>query len=243
MFPSLYHAHHSLHSEDIPFWLDLSRKYPSPLLELGCGTGRLLIPIANEGKTIIGLDNDLDMLRELYTNRVGSPHARPAVVQADFSAFRFAINFNLIFLACNTYSTINPDSRPAFLRLIRDHLSPEGLFVTSMPNPLLMKQLPRHADPEVEDVFQHPVDGEPVQVSSGWDRDQDSLTIHWHYDHLFSDGRVERLSVPVKHYLSSPEQHHQEFAAAGFSELSCLGDYDNSAFFPRSPQLILLAHR
>ena len=243
MFPILYHAHHSLHPQDIPFWLGLSQKYPAPQLELGCGTGRVLIPLAEAGKTIVGLDNDPDMLHVLNKNLAGSPHARPSIVQADFTAFRFAVDFNLILLTCNTYSTIEPDTRAAFMRLVRDHLSSNGIFATSMPNPLLLKQLPPYADPEVEEVFPHPADGEPVQVSSGWERDRDSVVIHWHYDHLFSDGRVERLSAHVKHYLTTLDQHRQEFKAAGFSALTCLGDYDNSPFSPRSPHLILLAHR
>ena len=40
MDPALYHAHHSRHLEDLPFWDWLAMKYPGPILELGCGTGR-----------------------------------------------------------------------------------------------------------------------------------------------------------------------------------------------------------
>jgi hypothetical protein len=110
-----------------------------------------------------------------------------------------------------------------------------------MPNPLLLKLLPRSAEPEVEEVFPHPMDGEPVQVSSGWLRSRDSLTVLWHYDHLFPDGKVERLSKRVTHYLTSIEQHRQEFSSAGFGKLTVLGDYDSSKFTPDAPQLILLA--
>ena len=37
----LYHTHHGLHDEDIPFWLALATRYGDPILELGCGTGRV----------------------------------------------------------------------------------------------------------------------------------------------------------------------------------------------------------
>jgi hypothetical protein len=112
-----------------------------------------------------------------------------------------------------------------------------------MPNPLMLKHLPRSVEPEVEEVFPHPVDGEPVQVSSGWLRSQDRFTVHWHYDHLFPDGKVERLSAQVTHHLTPIEQHRQEFESAGFSDLVFLGDYDGSEFSPTAPQLILLANR
>jgi SAM-dependent methyltransferase len=243
LFPSLYHAHHSLHTEDIPFWLDLSRRYPTPVLELGCGTGRVLIPLALEGSWAIGLDNDFAMLRALRKSLSQYPLARAEVVQADFSAFQLAIQFGLILLPCNTYSTLTGKTRQAVLRGVRAHLNPDGAFVTSLPNPQLLKHLPRSAEPEVEEVFAHPVDGEPVQVSSRWERSREIFTVYWHYDHLFPDGKVERLSKTVTHYLTPVEQHRQEFEAAGFSNLTCLGDYDSSEYSPSAPQLILLANR
>ena len=242
-FAHLYHAHHSLHAEDIPFWLDLSRRYPTPVLELGCGTGRVLIPLALEGKRIIGLDNDIDMLRVLQENLLKCPLTRVDVVQADFCAFHLSDRFGLILLSCNTYSTLTGDERQAILRCVFDHLSPGGAFVTSMPNPLLLRHLPHSSEPELEEVFPHPVDGEPVQVSSGWVRSRDSFTVHWHYDHLFPDGQVERLSAQVMHYLTPVEIHRQEFLAAGFRELTCLGDFDGSEISRTAPQLILLANR
>jgi SAM-dependent methyltransferase len=242
-FASLYHAHHSAHPEDIPFWLDLSKRYPALTLELGCGTGRVLIPLALQGKKIIGLDNDFDMLRVLQANMLKYPPVEVDILQADFCAFRFSVQFGLILLTCNTYSTLTGNERQALLGCIFEHLSPGGAFVASMPNPQLLKHLPRRAEPEVEEVFTHPGDGEPVQVSSGWVRSRDSFTVHWHYDHLFPDGRVERLSTQVTHHLAPVEQYRQEIEAAGFGELTCLGDYDGSEFSPSAPQLILQAKR
>ena len=62
LFPSFYHAHHNAFRSDIPFWLDLARRQGSPILELGCGTGRVLIPLAEAGYTVYGLDIDPEML-------------------------------------------------------------------------------------------------------------------------------------------------------------------------------------
>jgi SAM-dependent methyltransferase len=47
---------------DAPFYLDLARKYGGPVLEIGCGTGRVLLPIAREGIEIHGVDNSGPML-------------------------------------------------------------------------------------------------------------------------------------------------------------------------------------
>lgn len=53
---------------DLPFYLDLARKCGGPVLEIGCGTGRVLLPIARLGIQIHGVDNSLPMLRILKAN-------------------------------------------------------------------------------------------------------------------------------------------------------------------------------
>ena len=201
----------------------------------------MLVPLALEGKRVVGLDNDFEMLRLLRENLLKNPLAQADILQADFTAFHLSIQFGLILLTCNTYSTLNGGERQRLLRCVNEQLSPGGAFATSLPNPRLLEHLPSSAEPEVEEAFPHPSDGEPVQVSSGWVRSEDRFTVHWHYDHLFPDGKVERLSTQVTHYLTPVEQHRQEIQAAGFSELTCLGDYAGSEFSPIAPQLILLA--
>ena len=47
----------------MPFYVDLARKSGGPVLEIACGTGRVLLPIAREGIEIEGVDNSESMLR------------------------------------------------------------------------------------------------------------------------------------------------------------------------------------
>ena len=98
MFPALYHAHHSLHPEDLSFWLELAQEQPGPLLELGCGSGRVLLPLLESGSQAYGLDNDLEMLRFLRGNLSPDSHPAPLVFQADMAHFHLALQFSLIIL-------------------------------------------------------------------------------------------------------------------------------------------------
>ena len=50
--------------DDLPFWLAQAARYGDPILELGCGTGRVSIPLAQAGHQVTGIDMAEDMLAE-----------------------------------------------------------------------------------------------------------------------------------------------------------------------------------
>src|SRR5262245_13745570 len=61
-----FYDHYSLGVEgDVPFYVEEARKTGGPVLELGCGTGRILLPIAESGIPIVGLDRAPSMLTVL----------------------------------------------------------------------------------------------------------------------------------------------------------------------------------
>lgn len=240
-FPWLYHAHHILHLEDLSFWLDLAAQQGDPILELGCGSGRVLLPLARAGHRVHGLDNDPGMLAVLNQNLTPDLQPPVHVLQADLTAFHLGIQFALILMSCNTFSTLPANKRLSTLALVRQHLLPGGLFAASLPNPAVTRHLPRNADPEVEETFPHPLDGEPVQVSSAWERTSHHFIIHWHYDHLLPDGRVERQSAQARHYLTSTETYLEELSATSMKVMHLYGDFDRSAYTSVSPYLILVA--
>ncbi len=237
----MYHTHHSRHAEDLPFWLELAAVHAGPVLELGCGTGRVLVPLAQAGHRVVGLDVDPANLAFFARNLPPALAGQVQVFQADMAAFHLALRFGLAIIPCNTFSTLAPAQRQAVLRLSNWHLNPDGQLGISMPNPLLLKRMATQSDPEVEDTFLHPEDGEPVQVSSGWQRLENRFTVFWHYDHLLPDGTVQRTSARASHHIQLLEAWQQELAAAGLLLRKICGDYDGSAYTPRSPLLILLA--
>jgi len=240
-FPALYHAQHSLHPEDIPFWLKLASHSSGPILELGCGTGRVLVELAQAGHQVYGLDTSYQMLAFLRSNLPEMGKNAPQVFQGDFTRLHLGEDFSLIALPCNTYSTLPQAERLATLSGVRRHLRRGGVFAASIPNPDLMRGLLHYAQEEVEEVFPHPVDGEPVQVSSAWQRDGERLDISWYYDHLQSDGNVQRLRVKTGHMLTPTQEYQDELDAAGFKSLALYGDFDRSAYNDQSRYLIIEA--
>src|SRR5215470_3926978 len=77
--------------EDLPFYLDLAKRSGGPVLELACGTGRVLLPIAREGIAIHGVDNSSAMLNALRSNLQREPkdvRELVSVFEGDIRSFR-----------------------------------------------------------------------------------------------------------------------------------------------------------
>jgi SAM-dependent methyltransferase len=84
---------------DVPFYVDLARKSGGPVLEMACGTGRVLLPIAKEGIEIEGVDNSESMLRILRRNLAREPREvreRVTIHQGDMRDIRLEKKFQLV---------------------------------------------------------------------------------------------------------------------------------------------------
>ncbi|HNT24230.1 MAG TPA: class I SAM-dependent methyltransferase [Anaerolineales bacterium] len=243
MLALYFHAHYGLDVEDLPFWKSLAEKQGGPLLELGCGTGRVLIPLAEAGYAAWGIDKDPEMLDFLQGNL--SPNVLPAphLLEADFSDFNLDRQFPLVIVPCNTWSTLDADTRRRALGCITRHLNSGGLLAVSVPNPQVLLDLPPNAKPEVEDEFEHPLSGDPVQVSSAWKRSKDRLTVTWHYDHLLPDGDVQRTSVEVTHELVAAERYLEEVRSAGLAIEATYGEFDGSPYTAETENFIFVAKK
>lgn len=242
-FSRLYHAHHSRHQQDLPFWNSLAREFGSPVLELGCGTGRVLMPLAQTGCEVVGVDNDPAMLAVLqeYLDPALLPRVR--FVQADFTQMELAERFPLIILPCNTLSTLAAKERAALMHRVAAHLQAGGLFVASLPNPALLKQLPAYGEPELEEVFPHPLDGKPVHVFSSWNRTVQGVTITWEYAHENPDGTTRLVRREVHHWRASLQSYLDELRSAGLESISLYGDFNRTPYHKTSDELILLARQ
>ncbi len=243
MFPLLYHTHHSLHSEDLDFWTELAGQQGSPVLELGCGTGRVLQRLAETGMQMYGLDLDYNMLAYLHKRLGMSIQPELKVFQADMARFCLAKAFPLIILPCNTYSVLPQATRQETLQRVLEHLAPDGLFAASLPNPFAIEDLPEEGEAEVEDRFSLQESGEAVQVSSGWRRTSQFFEVDWYYDLFKADGKLERISAHVHHNRTPTRVYLEELQQAGFGQVDLYGDFDFSDYEPESPYLIFTAKR
>ena len=86
---------------DLPFYLELAGQSPGPILEIACGTGRVLLPIARKGIEVHGVDNSLPMLTILQANLADEPHEvrqRVTLHEGDMRDFRLGAQYPLVMI-------------------------------------------------------------------------------------------------------------------------------------------------
>src|SRR5690606_39167723 len=89
---------------DVPFYIDLAREAAAaghPVLELGCGTGRVTIPVARAGVEVVGLDNAPAMLDVARRKAGGAPI--PRWVLGDMADFRLEERFGLVLIPFRSF--------------------------------------------------------------------------------------------------------------------------------------------
>ncbi len=255
MKTDLVQIHHASYQQDIPYWVSLVKEC-DPVLEVGCGHGRVTLPLLHSGRQVVGVDHDpsaLDYLRERLRELPDPIQAKIALAEIDFLQFQAQELFGAVIIPCNTVSTFSPGERTALFQKAYSSLREDGLLAASLPNPLQMdsqlKELAEEGDlsePEFETVFSHPESGFPVQVSSRIalvPGEPAGLRWEWIYDQLFPDGRVERETVGTVHYPVLADTYREELSRAGFQTIDFLGDFDGSRYQEDSPYLIFTCRK
>ena len=121
---------------DIPFWVELARRYSSPILEFASGTGRLTISIARAGIEIVGLDISEKMLTRGHSHLQKEDVAvqqRVTLLNADMASFEISRTFTAVFSPWGFYVVTDEDQKQC-LQSVKKHLQPGGHFVVDIAN-------------------------------------------------------------------------------------------------------------
>lgn len=249
MSSDLVRIHHADYQDDLPFWIKHTEGF-DPILEVGCGHGRVTLPLLDAGRQVVGVDRDRDSLAYLASvleDLDDQRRRRISLSRGDILDFQPESPFGSVIVPCNTYSTFSAQDRPRLLDKVSSILRAGGLLIASLPNPRQTAELwaglrgnERLGDLELERVLIHPGTGYPVQVSSRLRAARESLLWDWIYDHLHPDGSVERYVATVEHFPASFEEILSELEERGFPEVLCLGDYTGEPYGSESPYLIII---
>ncbi len=241
IIPRFYEAQYASFSEDLPFWLSLAAGCRGPILELGCGPGRVLAVLAQAGFEIDGVDQEPEMLRRAERRLPAEVRGRVRLIEGDLRRLPLDRRYARILIPCNTFAELDEGSAEAALADFHRHLVPGGLLAAEMPTPAeILGEAVDSSEPM--DEFLEPESGNPVQVYAEHQADPDGklARVVWHYDELHPDGTVIRNDASTTFHLWTPERLSEATRGAGFASLEIFGDYDRRPFSLESPRLLFV---
>jgi SAM-dependent methyltransferase len=156
-------------------------------LELGIGTGRIALPLAQRGVPVHGIELSMAMVAMLR-RKPGGEDLRVTI--GDFATTRVDVTFSVAYLVFNTILNLTTQAEQvACFRNVAAHLEPGGCFVVEVEVPELQRLPP----------------GETIRAftvsETRWGFDEYEVATQGLTSHHFEivDGRVERLSVPFRY--------------------------------------------
>jgi len=195
-----YDCHSTGLEGDVRFYVEEARRAGSPVLELGCGTGRILIPTAQAGIDIVGLDRAPSMLaiaRKKIAEVGHETQRRIELVEGDMRTFWLDRRFSLVTVPYRAFLHLltSEDQRRALER-IREHLTDGGRLVFNVFDPRL-DIIAGHFGPlgsglKKEMEFFHPETGNRVVVwdTRQYDPERQMIEQYWVFEEVDPEGRV-----------------------------------------------------
>jgi len=225
---------------DLTFWLDECRNAGGPVLELGCGTGRLTVPLAMEGIPILGADLSETMLMGLQ-RRAERESVSVRSTRADMRDFSLNETFALIFVPFNSFQCLySVAEAEAALACIRRHLAPSGRLILDVFNPSIELIVDRSRAGERHDPVEIPGRGKAEWLERvHYEAAAQVNRVTWIF--TFPDGTEEVQRLDMRCFY--PLELEVLLKANGFFVEERFGDFDRVAFKSDSPKQILICRK
>jgi len=242
-----YDLEHAGYQEDVELYLNYAAASGSPVLEIGCGTGRLLLPLAQQGREIVGVDSSPAMLARARARlEAAGLLKRVELVEADARTLRLNRQFRLAFVALNSFAhfVTRADQRAA-LESIHRHLLPGGTLILDLPNADLRRYQQAEGQLFLQGVWTDERQHERVShlIAAASDPEARALQLTHFYDVHAQGGPLRRIVVQNALALLSPGEAELLVESCGFQISHLFGDYELNPGDENSPRLIVVATR
>jgi len=200
-----------------------------PIVELGCGTGRLMIPLLRDGHRLIGLDRSQSMLRRA-AEKSARRSRRPLLLRADMRRFGLGVRVPLVLAAFNTFQHLYTwEDFLGCLTSVRECLAPGGKLAFDVLSPDLTWLVRDPRKRWARTLFTHPETGEKLEYTTNhsYDPSRQIAYVRIYYRHVDGDRtRVVRLA----HRQFFPEELLALLHAAGYRVERRWGGFNEEVF-------------
>jgi SAM-dependent methyltransferase len=244
--PLLYDHEYQRRRDDLRYYRALAAEVGGPILELGCGTGRLTIPLARDGFEVVGVDLSADMLARLGERLASAGAAareRVQLRQGDFRDLRVDRTFPLVLCPFNTFMHLySRQDVERFLATVKAHLAPGGLFAFDVMHPDL-RWLSRDPGRRWQRTrFRHPRTGKRMVYSTNLVYDA-ALQIGFMKIYYEPEEGGRTKVVRLTHRYFFPLELEALLHYNGFRIDRHDGDFDGNLLEPESEQQVLRCRR
>jgi SAM-dependent methyltransferase len=173
--PAYYRATYEKRTGDVAFYVARCTARGGRVLEIGCGNGRITLPLARAGLAVTGLDLSRPMLADLRAALKAEPpevEGRVHLVRGDMRSARVPGRFHTLICPFNAFLHLyQREDVERFLARVREHLAPRGrfLFDVSIPEPEELARKPEK--PHRVPPFKYPGVGK-VRYAERFDYDR-----------------------------------------------------------------------
>jgi ubiquinone/menaquinone biosynthesis C-methylase UbiE len=203
--------------EDRFFYLDVVKKYGPPVLDVGCGTGRILLDFMQQGIDIDGVDNSPDMLA-LCREKAEKLNLKPTIYQQEMHELSLPRKYQTILVPSSSFQLLLDAALPLIaINRFYEHLLPGG--VLAMPFMTLWKQ-------------GNPLESEFTREAI---RPEDGVTVRrWQYSRFDPDtdleDAIDRYEIIRDGKVIASEEHKQSPATRSYTQEQAVALYQKAGF-------------
>jgi SAM-dependent methyltransferase len=223
-------------SAKVSFYLDLAAATGRPVLELACGTGSILLPIAARDIECEGVDLSSDMLSEARA-KFETKALSASFHVGDMASFDLGRRFGLIFIASNSLLHLHSaDDIVRCFQSVRGHLDKGGRFAFDIFNPNVQMLADANGTRREMQRFDDPEQGEVrVDVEERYDAMAQVTRGVWYFS---TERESDFLTVSVDVRSIFPQELPLLVETGGLRLLARYGDFSYSPFTNESPHQV-----
>lgn len=203
--------------DDRFFYLDVVKKYGQPVLDVGCGTGRILLDFMHQGIDIDGIDNSPEMLNLMH-QKAEQLNLNPNVYQQEMDKLDLPRKYQTILVPSSSFQLLlEPSLLPVVMKKFYEYLLPGG--VLAMPFMTLWKE----GDPLESEFTREAI------------RPEDGATVRrWQYSRFDPETNfehtIDRYEIVDDGQVIASEEHHQSPATRSYTQEQAMSLYQKAGF-------------